>query len=81
MPVKVQANVRWQHDCHLARQSHQLGNVFCLHSGFFVRNEIDSLMAKYVGQEHTMYLKICIVDGKVQRFAVSLLFEYVESIF
>jgi hypothetical protein len=38
-------------------------------------------MAKYVGQEHTMYLKIGIVDGKVQRFAVSLLFEYAESIF
>ena len=26
---------------------------------FSPRNEIDSLMAKYVGQEHTMYLKIC----------------------
>ena len=23
------------------------------------RDEIDSLMGKYVGQEHTMYLKIC----------------------
>lgn len=23
------------------------------------RSEIDTLMAKYVGQEHTMYLKIC----------------------
>ena len=26
------------------------------------RNEIDALMAKYVGQEHTMYLKICYLD-------------------
>ena len=26
---------------------------------FFLRTEIDSLMAKYLGQEHTMYLKIC----------------------
>ena len=31
----------------------------------FRRNEIESLMAKYVGQEHTMYLKICIWDCKV----------------
>lgn len=23
------------------------------------RDEIDTLMAKYVGQEHTMYLKVC----------------------
>ena len=24
-----------------------------------LRNEIDTLMAKYVGNEHVMYLKIC----------------------
>lgn len=24
-----------------------------------LRDEIDSLMAKYVGQEHALYLKIC----------------------
>ena len=24
-----------------------------------LRNEIDTLMAKYAGQEHVMYLKIC----------------------
>ena len=28
-------------------------------SSILLRNEIDTLMAKYVGQEHTMYLKIC----------------------
>ena len=29
----------------------------------FARNEIDALMGKYVGQEHTMYLKVCNVAG------------------
>ena len=32
---------------------------FELFSHVQLRTEIDSLMAKYVGQEHTMYLKIC----------------------
>ena len=26
-----------------------------------LRGEIDVLMGKYVGQEHTMYLKICLL--------------------
>ena len=33
---------------------------FCLDSCLLhTRNEIDTLMGKYVGQEHTMYLKVC----------------------
>ena len=30
-----------------------------------LRSEIDTLMGKYVGQEHTMYLKICIAAEAV----------------
>ena len=31
-------------------------NTKCL---LLPRSEIDTLMGKYVGQEHTMYLKVC----------------------